>query len=55
MSKTQPFGRDRCPNCGEYGSHFAPPSFGDKGFFICEKKTDTIDNIKKKEKNGNNR
>jgi len=26
---------DRCPNCGEYGPHFVPPSFGDKGFFIC--------------------
>ena len=27
-----------CPNCGEKGPHFVPPSFGDKGFFICEKK-----------------
>lgn len=38
MSKTKPFGANRCPNCGEYGPHFVPPSFGDKGFFICEKK-----------------
>ena len=40
MSKTKPFGGDRCPNCGEYGAHFVPPSFGDEGFFICEKKTE---------------
>lgn len=38
MSKTKPFGADRCSNCGEYGSHFVPPCFGDAGFFICEKK-----------------
>lgn len=25
-----------CPNCGEPGPHFVPPSFGDKGFFICK-------------------
>lgn len=24
-----------CPNCGEKGPHFVPPSLGDKGFFIC--------------------
>ena len=38
MSKTQPFGRDRCPNCGEYDSHFVGPSFGEEGFFICKEK-----------------
>ncbi len=38
MSKTKPFGADRCPNCGEYGQHFAGPSFGEPGFFICKKK-----------------
>jgi len=27
-----------CSNCGEQGPHFVPPSFGDPGFFICEKK-----------------
>ena len=27
-----------CPNCGEKGAHFAPPCFGDEGFFICEEK-----------------
>jgi len=37
MSKTKLFGGNRCLNCGEYGSHFVPPSFGDPGFFICEK------------------
>lgn len=26
-----------CHHCGEKGSHFVPPSLGDKGFFICEK------------------
>lgn len=25
----------KCPNCGKDGTHFVPPSFGDKGFFIC--------------------
>ena len=38
MSKTQPYGADRCPNCGEYGSHYCGPSFGEEGFFICKKK-----------------
>lgn len=38
MSKTQPYGADRCPNCGEYSSHYCGPSFGDEGFFICKKK-----------------
>ena len=27
---------EKCINCGEKGAHFVPPSFGDKGFFICE-------------------
>jgi hypothetical protein len=36
MSRTKPFGADRCPNCGEYGAHFAPPSLGEEGFFICK-------------------
>jgi hypothetical protein len=36
MSKTQPYGADRCPNCNRYGTHFVPPSCGDEGFFICE-------------------
>jgi len=25
-----------CRNCGEKGTHFAPPSFGEEGFFICQ-------------------
>ena len=41
MSKTRPFGSNRCPNCGEYGSHFAPPSLGEEGFFICKKKVES--------------
>lgn len=24
-----------CSECGEKGSHFVPPCFGDIGFFIC--------------------
>ena len=29
----------RCINCGELGSHYMPPSLGDKGGFICNKPT----------------
>ena len=29
----------RCPNCGEIGQHYAPPSFGDRGFYLCEEVT----------------
>ena len=38
MSKTKMFGGNRCPNCGEYGLHFVPPSCGEEGFFLCEKR-----------------
>ena len=31
-----------CPNCGEKGPHFAPPSLGETGFFICTKPPATI-------------
>ena len=24
-----------CDNCGQPGPHFAPPSFGEPGFFTC--------------------
>lgn len=27
----------RCKNCNQIGSHFAPPSFGEEGFYICNK------------------
>jgi hypothetical protein len=28
---------DKCFNCGEPGArHFAPPSFGSPGFYICK-------------------
>lgn len=32
-----------CGNCGEksHHGHFFPPSFGDKGFYVCEKKEST--------------
>ena len=26
-----------CSNCNEYGSHFVAPSFGERGFFACER------------------
>ena len=38
MSKTRPYGADRCPNCGEYGAHYCGPSFGEPAFFICKPK-----------------
>lgn len=25
-----------CRNCGEYGSHFIPPCFGEDGFYYCK-------------------
>lgn len=28
-----------CPCCGQPGSHFAPPSLGEPGFYICDRKT----------------
>ena len=31
----------KCLNCGKKGPHFIPPSLGDKGFFLCEKKNKT--------------
>lgn len=29
-------GAPPCPNCGRPGPHFAPPSFGEAGFYTCE-------------------
>jgi len=38
--RTLPSGQN-CPNCGEPllygGGHFAPPSFGEPGFFLCKR------------------
>lgn len=28
--------RTKCPQCGEPGPHFVPPSMGEPGFYICE-------------------
>lgn len=28
--------KSACPNCGRHGSHFAPPCFGEEGFFMCD-------------------
>lgn len=25
-----------CPNCGKPGPHFAPPSMGEEGFYVCD-------------------
>ena len=25
-----------CPHCGKEGAHFAPPSMGEEGFYICD-------------------
>lgn len=47
MSKTRPYGTDRCLNCGEYGSHYCGPSFGDRGFFICKKKVKSEPEVEK--------
>jgi len=30
--------RPPCSNCGKPGAHFVPPSFGDEGFFSCDKR-----------------
>lgn len=30
-----------CPVCGKPGPHFAPPSLGEPGFFICQAKKAT--------------
>lgn len=27
---------NNCPKCKKPGAHFAPPSFGESGFYICE-------------------
>jgi len=32
---------DKCPNCGEPGPHFVPPSLGEPGFFLCDRPTET--------------
>lgn len=29
-----------CPNCGKEGPHFVPPSFGEDGYFVCDKPLD---------------
>jgi hypothetical protein len=28
--------RHTCPNCLKPGSHFVPPMFGERGFYICD-------------------
>ena len=50
MSKTRPFGFDRCHNCGEYGAHYVGPSLGDKGFFTCKENLDWLQKLKEGER-----
>lgn len=40
-----PNGKNRrpCPNCGEPGPHFVPPSLGDPGQYICASKRNAQD------------
>ena len=40
--KNMPVKSSICPNCGEEGPHFAPPSLREEGFFTCEKKSTTV-------------
>lgn len=40
----------KCINCGEKGAHFVGPSFGDKGFFICEKILTKLEKMEKEKK-----
>lgn len=32
-----------CPNCGQEGKHFIPPSLGEPGFYACAPKEPTND------------
>ena len=34
--------RGTCPNCGEKGPHFVPPSLGDPGMFVCKERVETV-------------
>jgi len=36
IKKKSKIKRMRCPNCGEWGPHFVPPSCGESGFYICK-------------------
>jgi hypothetical protein len=29
------FAQQPCPECGERGKHFVPPSLGEDGFYVC--------------------
>lgn len=44
----------RCINCDEVlkagAGHFAPPCFGDEGFFICKRKDSNYDSSKNNSK-----
>jgi hypothetical protein len=32
-----------CPACWHDGSHYVPPSFGEKGFYTCTPNYDKVD------------
>jgi hypothetical protein len=40
LTKEQYDALRKCPNCGKEGPHFVPPSFGDEGFYFCDKPTE---------------
>jgi len=40
----------RCPKCNEIASHYAPPSFGEEGFYICEVKKNNSSGAKTENK-----
>lgn len=54
LSKTRPYGADRCPNCGEYGAHYCGPSLGEPGFFLCKKKSQSEPEVGKENKECSN-
>lgn len=37
--------KTKCPNCGEDGPHFVPPSLGERGQYICEKKIEQAEDF----------
>ena len=40
------FAQQPCPECGERGKHFVPPSLGEKGFYVCTAHSATKDGEK---------
>ena len=36
-----------CPHCRKPGSHFAPPSLGEPGFYTCASREEIIETFRK--------